>query len=325
MRKFFFLIRTLPDPAPYETVLRSRVRPLVAANEYYDAPHVAEDHGASWDASAIIDATTADTLAYPGVLWASAIEPAGVSANLDDRVQAMGLAEDGTFVYDTTLLDHGMLRSAYELGYPFSSVDWCGAPLPRTGFVPVLSRSAGGLFVIGGRDAGTNALTHEIFFFRPHLGWSQISSSIEFGDIKSATYSAVDGKLWLLERRTSSYTLLRISPWTGVAEQLGSYPRGAVWDQHFLAMDRDGRVLLVASSLTSNRSKVGQLRVNGSGQAYASKVDEESIPYTTLAPIVDKDEYGFIVRDGAGGVTSIYRRASLLGGTGNYPLGQFFQ
>lgn len=63
----------------------------------------------------------------------------------------MALSDDGTLVYDTTLLDNGVLTSAGELGYPFSSADAVDAPSPRTDFVPVLSRRVGGVFVVGGR------------------------------------------------------------------------------------------------------------------------------------------------------------------------------
>lgn len=143
--------------------------------------------------------------------------------------------------------------------------------------------------------------------------------------MKAATFSAADGRLWILEQRTTSYTLLRINPWTGQADNLGAWSRGAVWDQHFLAMDRDGNVILVAGSSANQRSTVGRLRVDANGAAYASFVDAGAIPYTTSGPLVDKDEYGFIVRDASGAVTSIFRRANLVRSTWVSSLGEFFQ
>ena len=325
MRKFFFLIHTLPDPAPYETILRPRVRPLVAAAEF-DVPHVIEDHGGSWDASAMVSYVTADTLQTSGVVWAGAVEPAGIAGNLDPRVQAMALSADGTYVFDTTLLDQGILVSAVELGYPHASADAMGAPSPRTGFTTVLSRLAGGVFVIGGRDLETNAPLGDIHLFRPDVGWSTIPSEVQFGDVKSATFAPSDGSLWILEQRTSSYSIVRVNPWTGQATSLGIWPRGDDWDQHFLAVDRDGAVILVASSQAYQRSKVGRLRVDAGGAAYASFVDDEGVvPYTTSGPIVDSDEYGFIVRDGTGAVTSIFRRANLVRSTAITTLDHFFE
>lgn len=322
MRQFFFLIHTLPDPAPYETVLRSRIRPLVAVSEG-EAPHVLEDHGASWEATEMMSSNVAANLAFPGIVWVSAIEPSSVAANLDDRVQAMGLSWDGSVVYDTVLYEQGMLISGVDVGYP-SSIGAADAPSQRTGFVAVLSRSAGGVFVIGGRDYNADVDLHDVHLWRPDVGWSTIVPSIELGPVEAATFSPADGKLWILERRTDSYSLLRVSPWTGETEQLGTWTRGAVWDQHFLAVDRDGYPLLVASSRANQQSKAAPLRVDD-GRVYAGKVDQESIPYTTSGPIVDKDEYGFIVRDETDAVTSVVRRANLVGTIGLYSLSSFFQ
>ena len=323
MRKFFFLVHTLPDPAPYETVLRSRIRPIVAAATELDAPRVLEDHGGSWDAAPLVSPTMAANFAFPGVVWASALEPAGVAANLDDRVQAMGVTANGTTVYDTVLFDRGTLKSAAELGYPSASSP-ADAPAPRSGFLTVLSRQAGGVFVIGGLDAGTNLELADVHLWRPYVGWSTIVPSVAFAKAKTATFSPADGQLWILEQRTRSYTLLRMSPWTRVTQVLGTWTRGTIWDQHFLAVDRDGQVLRVAASKGNVQSKFARLRVNTSGAAYASQIDADSIPYTTTGPIVDKDEYGVIVRDTTGAVTSVYRRANLLGGTGTFTLDAFF-
>ncbi len=41
---------------------------------------------------------------------------------------------------------------------------------------------------------------------------------------------------------------MRVDPASGQAQQLGTWPRLGVFDQHWLVVDRDGGVLLVASS-----------------------------------------------------------------------------
>ena len=321
-RAFFFLVDTLPDPAPYESVLRARIRPLVAATAS-DAPRVVEDHGGSWDARAIISANLATELATAGTVWTSAVGPSGVATNLDRRVQAMAISADGTLVKDTILYDQGTLKSAADLGYSSSSVAATNAPPARTGFLSVLSRSVGGVFVIGGLGVDANQELADIHLWRPGVGWSTIIPTIQFASARSATFSPADGNLWILEERRDSYTLLRISPWTGIAQSLGNWAHGTIWDQHFLTVDRDGQVLLVASSRQNRQTMFGRLRVD-SGGLYASQIDADSIPYTTSAPIVDKDEYGVIVRDDTGAVTSVFRRANLFGGTGRYPLTSFF-
>ena len=331
MRQVFFLIHTLPDPAPFEVGLRSRIRPLMAT-ALGEPPHVVEDHGGSWDASELVSYGLADTLSYPGVVWASAVDPPALAAKLDERVQAMGLSEDGTFVYDTVLFDHGTLMSAGELGYDYSSQAWSvysssdnGSPTPRSGFVPVLSRYFGGVFVIGGRDPLTDEPVNDIDLFRPHVGWSTVMPSLPFQEAITATLSPADGKLWILGRGATRMRLYRVDPWTGESSQVGSFEYSGEWDKHFLAVDRDGQVLFVASSRNLQKTKIARLRMNLDGRAYAIQIDQDSLPYTTNAPIVDRDEYGIIVRDEAGAVTSIFRRANLLGPTGTYELDSLFQ
>lgn len=117
--------------------------------------------------SPIISSVTSATLGTPEVVWASAIEPAGIGTNMDPRVEAMALSEDGTTVIDTTLLERGVLTSASELGYPHSSLGAADAPSPRAGFTTVFSRRAGGVFVIGGTDAVTGRCSATSTCFGP--------------------------------------------------------------------------------------------------------------------------------------------------------------
>ena len=107
--------------------------------------------------------------------------------------------------------------------------------------------------------------------------------------------------------------------------RVGTWSRhDAVWNRHSLAVDRDGQVLLVAGSSLNQRTKVARLRLDGNGNVYASQIHHEGLPYTTDPILVDKDEFGFMVRDGSRGVTSIYRRANLVGAAGGFSLAGLF-
>ena len=72
------------------------------------------------------------------------------------------------------------------------------------------------------------------------------------------------------------------------------------------------------------RKRGARLLGEQSAGAYAVQIDGDGIPYTTSGPIVDKDEYGIIVRDDSGAVTSVFRRADLTGRTGNFSLSPLF-
>jgi hypothetical protein len=97
-----------------------------------------------------------------------------------------------------------------------------------------------------------------------------------------------------------------------------------VWDQHALAVDRDGRVLLVSGSASTNASQIAQLRIDSNGNAYAFRIDSDMVPYSSDLPLVSGTEYGLIVRDRSGSVTSVFRRSSLHGRFGIYSLSPIF-
>jgi hypothetical protein len=208
-----------------------------------------------------------------------------------------------------------------------------GAPTPRSEFLTVFSRNVGGVFLVGGKDAESGGLLNEVRLFRfGGIGWSKIVPQRSLGQVDAATFSVADGKLWVLDHRRSQHLLLRrtvarllrIDPWTTATEELGEWSWDEdLWNKHFLALDRDGGVLLLAASHSKCRSRVARIRVDGQGDAYA-EIIEDDVPYTTDGPLVDRDEYGFIVRNRDAAVTSVVRRANLEGRNGHYGLGSLF-
>jgi hypothetical protein len=94
---FFFPIRWLPDPAPFEATIRPHVR-LLMTDDAYTTMKLVEDDGRAWDASFL--SVAAKSLLAQRFRWAAAIEPAGVAANLDDEIEAVAIRADGTEVVD---------------------------------------------------------------------------------------------------------------------------------------------------------------------------------------------------------------------------------
>lgn len=323
MRKLFFLLPTLPDPAPYEVSLRRRIRPLVA-EDVGGAPHVLEDHGGSWDAEEIMSPTLRSQLmTYYGYDYVHPAEPYHLAGNIDRRVLGVLVSYVGDNVWDFVVDDNGKLKTAAEITGGIHSSDH--GPRMRSSWVTVFSRALGGVFFIGGNDYATGASLHDVTLFRWGVGWTTIAEDV-FEEAKTATFSPADGKLWLMEYRNDSAAIFRVDPWTGEVERLGRWRlERSVWDQHFLSVDADGTVLLTSSSNALGRTKIARLRIDVSGHAYAAQIEREGLPYVTDAPIVDRDEYGFVVRDGAGAMTSVYRRATLGNAPGSYALDEMFQ
>jgi hypothetical protein len=136
-------------------------------------------------------------------------------------------------------------------------------------------------------------------------------------------FCPVDQRLWLLHEQADGATrLVRVDPFTGLAESIGAWSRDeSVWDSHRLDLDRNGNVLLIASSSSQRRSQVASLAISN-GAAVARVLDRD-VPYTTLMPLVDQHEYGFIEVDDTGAVTTIRRKTALSGGPG--PLDGMFR
>lgn len=323
MRKLFFLLPTLPDPAPYEVSLRRRIHPLVAP-DIGEAPYVIEDHGGSWDAEEIMSSWSRYWLmTNQGYVFAGAAEPYHLGGNIDRRVLATVVGAWGNDVWDVIVSDGDTIKMGAEIAGDTHSSPL--GPKDRANWVTVFSRTIGGVFVVGGTDAWTGAPLHDVSLFRWGVGWTTIADGF-FEEAKAATFSPADEKLWLLEYRNDSAAIHRVDPWTGQAEELGRWHlERSTWDQHFLSVDADGTVLLTSSSATLGRTKVARVRIDAYGSAYATQVEREGLPYVTDAPIVDRDEYGFVVRDGSGAMTSVYRRATLGNAPGTYPLDEMFQ
>jgi hypothetical protein len=314
MRQFYLRIPD-GDPAPDEDVFRPRMRPLVG--EELTAPaHIAEDDGSARHAAENVSEWMQGNFNYPYFAWLSAAEPPGVATRFDDKIVGVAVDIHGTAVSEGVVLDGTRLRAIQEYGdNSFNSATDSNAPGPRQNWVGTFSRSLGAVFVIGGTDLWTGEQLHDINLWRFGVGWQRLDV---FGIEKpvAAVFSPVDQRLWLLHEQASGKTrLVRVDPLTGFAESIGAWTRGSVFDHHRLDLDRDGTVLLTASSSSQRRSQVASLGLSN-GAAVARLIDRD-VRYTTLMPLVDQHEYGFIELDDTGAVTTIQRKSTLTNGQGS--------
>ncbi|HZJ67872.1 MAG TPA: trypsin-like serine protease [Kofleriaceae bacterium] len=322
MRQFYLRIPD-GDPAPDEDVFRARMRPLVAEELTLPA-FIVEDDGSAREAGPHVSDWAQGYLNYPYFAWLSAAEPPGVLSRIDDRIAGVAVDMYGTSVQEGMLLDGEQLSTMQEIGdWSFhSAAEDTSAPGPREHWIGTFSRSLGGVFVIGGTDLWTGEQLHDINLWRYGVGWQRLTiDGIE--KPVAAVFSPVDQRLWLLHEQADGATrLVRVDPFTGFAESVGAWSRDeSVWDGHRLDLDRNGNVLLIASSSSQRRSQVASLAISN-GAAVARVLDRD-VPYTTLMPLVDQREYGFIEVDDTGAVTTIQRKTVLSGGPG--PLDGMFR
>ena len=112
-------------------------------------------------------------VANPSLVWVNAVEPLADIGRVSGSLQAVALSADGTTIVDRVLSSNGGLQSARDMGLLGSPIG-ADPPSPRRGFQAVLSRAAGGLFVLGGQDASTGAALHDAWVQLVGQGWRQI-------------------------------------------------------------------------------------------------------------------------------------------------------
>ena len=171
----------------------------------------------------------------------------------------------------------------------------------RVRFRAVYSRATARLFIIGGEDPVTHAPRGDIWYRSIDAGggWGVVPA-LEFqpSTLLAATYSFIDGKLWILDSipKNANKLVVRLStvdPMTGKTALVGQWPRLKHYDAHWLLVDHDGSVLLVASSQKLRRHSVFRLKTTGSG-ALLLRTASGFLPW---APVVDLAGYGFVVQD----------------------------
>jgi hypothetical protein len=185
----------------------------------------------------------------------------------------------------------------------------------RYGFVPVYSRSSARVFLLGGVD-GAGTPIKDVWV--RHLDGSQWQSvppgGYDAGNILAATYSHADRRLWILDEIVAAPTptpakaskakpqlarrIVRLDPDTGQADVLGSWPRLSLFDAWWLRTDRDGSMLLFASSSTTKQHAVVRLVVRKlSLESAGVRVGSGRL---AQQPVVDMAGYWLIVEQAQG-------------------------
>lgn len=225
------------------------------------------------------------------------------------------VAEDGTNII-TPIFARGMrFATPVRAEAMLTSTEEQSEPSPRTDFVPVYSRSTARLFVIGGTESATGELTGEIWQQATTEldGWSRLPlTDYTPGKVLAATYSYRDNHLWILDevthgRHLSKARLTRVQAGTGEAEVLGTWPRLKLFESHWMMLDRDGSVLLFASSSRTRAHWVFKLDPDSGGLVGMRRRNG----MLAVRPSVDMDGYSFLVQSRASQPPTVVRRADL--------------
>lgn len=200
----------------------------------------------------------------------NAVEPSTSIGGGARNPAAVALSADGTTIVDRVYqqqagfvgqYDREVLVDEVEGGVRAMSLDGSvlGGPSPRRGFQGVYSRASGRVFVVGGTDAASSATSGDIWWRRATgSDWYRVPlDGYAPEDVIAATYSYRDHNLWVLDQHRHGGLLLArlvsIDPSTGHHTLVGAWPRVRllgdwVYDRRWLVVDRDGSLLVVASS-----------------------------------------------------------------------------
>lgn len=209
-----------------------------------------------------------DDLSDPELVFVRAAEPHVGTGRAFDNVQGLLLRSDATAIKDRVVVRASGLMTGRErppvdvwdmqtdTGPALGVQQTTNLPgiTPRTGFAAVLSRTLGAAVLAGGRDSD-GVPTHQTWMVplegsEPFLldtpGYQPV-------DVVAATVATSDGMLWVLDEvRPFAWLrmarIVRIDTLSGRHEMVWQSPRLGVFDRHWLAVDRDGQVLLFASS-----------------------------------------------------------------------------
>jgi hypothetical protein len=297
----FFLWMTLPDPPPWRAV-DSRVHYAHLMVPGPDATWaLMNDDGSGQTIGEHLGPHLQESLADASLVWANAAEVSPHAGGIDSPI-AVGWSWDGTAIVETMARSSageallGALDQA--LGAPAMSVEPNAAPPPRAGFLTAYSRHSHSAYVIGGEDP----VTHErVGTIRRHVVgtslWFDLPATIAVGEPLAATVSFVDRGLYVLdeiaEQNQPVARLLRFDALTGGGKVLATWPRSRLFDKLWLTLDRDGSLLVIASSEALMQHAVARIRVERGEPSVARVLTH---PGQLAWPIVvDRDDYVFFM------------------------------
>src|SRR6266542_37642 len=209
-----------------------------------------------------------------GLNWISSSEPAGV-CNADGCTKAFALTADGTQIADTIAVTGDGFKGAVldglvEFDESGTFINNSGGtipdsvagmlaipgPTPRTGYAAAWSQTVGKLYVLGGTNPSTGAVRADAWTKRQQVesGWSSVALDPLHAprNVRAATFSPADGRMWVLDRPTTQTRLLRIDPEAGTVDIDVPVPALDSYRDVWLSTIGDGRVLLTATTSSSH-------------------------------------------------------------------------
>ena len=216
-------------------------------------------------------------------------------------------------------LGGGGLPCLATLGCPDGNALLAGLGPHAVGFVPVFTQARRGVFVVGGTDVTASTPSGEVWFvgFGSNR-WVRYGAAFKPHHVLAATFVfANDALLVLDETETGDARLVTIDFMSQAVSEIGRWRRHASWDRHFLAVDRDGALLVIASNTTAG--SYGLSRVALRGGAAAVEGLEFGVGTIVASPEVDMHGMSVVVRDAsdptAGPVTHMRRTRSWTAGS----------
>jgi hypothetical protein len=190
-------------------------------------------------------------------------------------------------------------------------------PSPREGFVGVYSRSAGGVFVVGGADSVTGTNLNEIWF-SPILGaWQKFAMpNYVLGHVQAAAFSFADRHLWVLDSSPDALgitwmRLSRIAAFGSTVDTIATWPSLGLATAWFLTIDQDGALLITSTSAALGSSLTERLEVSGPLNLVTEIFSDPGA--LVAAPVVDMNGYSYVVAGPVAGSLRVHRFASLGG------------
>lgn len=227
--------------------------------------------------------------------WVNAAEPVATMGDEPEFPLAVALSEGPVDLIDTVVDSDGSLTSDEDRSLMRApSIN----PPPGTRFAAVLSRVRRSVFLAGGEDPATGGPTGAIWL-RPLNGhiWKALPTpGYAPHKVLAATYSFATDKLYILDEDvTSEARLASIDAASGAAAVLGAWPRHPGWDMQWLAVDRDGAILLASSNTATQQGVITRIDVAAPGgpQVSGRFTEQKAL---VMPPLVDGSGYTLVLR-----------------------------
>jgi hypothetical protein len=184
-------------------------------------------------------------------------------------------------------------------------------PAQRTDFTGLFSRSAGGVFLLGGIAPNGEPL-HDIWFARIGEGWSErrFTDGTVLGEVRAATYSFRDESLWVLDvvpnGSHDELRLLRMDPTAGPVDKIASWRLKKKHTRHYLTVDRDGGILMTTVGPKKRGFSVARIAAEEKpGGPLVVSLKLKMKGDLALPPVVSPVSYAFVLRqrDGTARIT----------------------